>query len=84
MKRNALISPVVKWVGGKRQLLPAINKQLPKKYNYYCEPFLGGGAVLFNIQPKKAIVNDLNSELMNVYEVIKFNVDELILDLITS
>jgi DNA adenine methylase len=81
MKRNALISPVVKWVGGKRQLLPVINNNLPKNYNYYCEPFLGGGAVLFNIQPKKAIVNDLNSELMNVYKVIKTNVDELLLDL---
>lgn len=81
MKRNALISPVVKWVGGKRQLLPVIKKNLPKKYNSYCEPFLGGGAVLFNIQPRKAIVNDLNSELMNVYNVIKNNIDELILDL---
>jgi DNA adenine methylase len=81
MKRNALISPVVKWVGGKRQLLPVIKKNLPKKYNYYCEPFLGGGAVLFNIQPRKAIVNDLNSELMNVYEVIKNNIDDLIEDL---
>jgi DNA adenine methylase len=81
MKRNALISPVVKWVGGKRQLLPVIKKNLPKKYNSYCEPFLGGGAVLFNIQPRKAIINDLNSELMNVYNVIKNNIDELILDL---
>ena len=49
MERNALISPVVKWVQEKRQLLPVINDNLPKKYNYYCEPFLGGGAVLFDI-----------------------------------
>jgi DNA adenine methylase len=80
--KNVLVSPVVKWVGGKRQLITVIHENVPKeKFKYYCEPFLGGGAVLFDLQPKNAIVNDLNSELMNVYEVIKNDVDELILDL---
>lgn len=79
--KNLLASPVVKWVGGKRQLLGIIREYIPNEFNCYCEPFLGGGAVLFDLQPKKAVVNDLNSELMNVYNVIKNDVDELILDL---
>ena len=60
MAKNKLVAPVVKWVGGKRQLLDEITPLLPKRLTSYCEPFLGGGAVLFSIQPSKAIVNDLN------------------------
>ncbi|MDR0769186.1 MAG: DNA adenine methylase [Dysgonamonadaceae bacterium] len=83
MAKNKLISPFVKWVGGKRQLMDAIMEAMPKNIsNYtYVEPFLGGGAVLFHIQPKNAIVNDFNSELINVYNVVKENLDELIADL---
>lgn len=80
MKKNRLVSPVLKWVGGKRQLIPEIEKYIPQYTKYY-EPFVGGGAVLFHLQPKKAVINDLNSELMNLYEVIKSNVEELIEDL---
>ncbi|HEO6894912.1 TPA: Dam family site-specific DNA-(adenine-N6)-methyltransferase, partial [Streptococcus agalactiae] len=80
-KKNILVSPVVKWVGGKRQLLPEIKKYIPSKISTYVEPFLGGGAVLFELQPKKAIVNDFNSELINVYQVIKDNPEELIFSL---
>lgn len=76
-----LATPVVKWVGGKRQLLPEINKRIPKGFKTYYEPFLGGAAVLLNIQPKKAIVNDLNSELINVYKSIKQYPNELIKEL---
>lgn len=79
-KKNILTRPFLKWAGGKRQLLPEIKKNLPKnigKANYY-EPFLGGGALLFELQPKKAIVNDSNSELINCYQVIKDSVEELI------
>ena len=82
-KTNKLVSPFLKWVGGKRQLMSSINEQLPpniKDYKYI-EPFIGGGAVLFNIQPKNAIINDFNEELINVYEVIKNNLEELIKDL---
>ena len=60
MSKNKLVSPVLKWVGGKRQLLPSIKPMLPKRITSYCEPFVGGGAVLFDLQPKKAIVNDIN------------------------
>ena len=80
-KNIKLVTPVLKWVGGKRQLLPEIRKRIPKKYKVYYEPFLGGGAVLFDLQPKKAIVNDLNSELINVYKTIKSFPTELVEEL---
>ena len=76
--KNTLVKPVLKWVGGKRQLLHEIIPLIPKKYSTYVEPFLGGGAVLFELQPKCAIVNDSNEELMNVYEMIKDKPGELI------
>lgn len=79
--KNKLAQPFMKWAGGKRQLLPEIRKYIPKKFNTYYEPFIGAGAVLFDIQPKKAIINDVNIELVNVYNVIKNNVDDLIEDL---
>lgn len=82
-KINKLVTPFLKWVGGKRQLMPTIVTHLPKNINEltYVEPFIGGGAVLFHLQPKNAIINDFNEELINVYEVIKNNLDELIEDL---
>lgn len=81
MAKNKLVAPVVKWVGGKRQILDQITKYVPETFSTYYEPFLGGGAVLFELQPKKAVVNDINNELMNIYEVIRDNVEELIEDL---
>lgn len=71
MTNNPLIKPVLKWVGGKRQLLEKINAQIPSKISTYYEPFVGGAAVLFDLQPKKARVNDSNEELINVYRTIK-------------
>lgn len=79
--KNKLVSPVVKWVGGKRQLLGDIVPLIPKQISIYCEPFLGGGAVFFCRQPKNAIVNDLNSDLMIVYEVIRDDLEALIVSL---
>lgn len=78
MVKNKLVAPVVKWVGGKRQLLDEITLLLPKRITSYCEPFLGGGAVLFSLQPSKAIVNDLNGDLITVYKVIKDDLEALI------
>lgn len=83
MAKNKLIAPFLKWVGGKRQLMSLILEHLPRKYTDYYEPFVGGGAVLFNLQPKKAVINDSNSELINAYNVVKDNVEELIADLKT-
>ena len=71
----------LKWVGGKSQLLPELHKRLPNSFNNYFEPFVGGGALLFSLQPEKAHISDLNLELINCYEVIRDCVDELILDL---
>ena len=79
--KNKLVAPVLKWVGGKRQLLDSIVPLMPKKISSYCEPFFGGGAVLFYMQPKKAHINDINTDLMLVYEVIKNNVNDLIEEL---
>ncbi len=81
MKYNNSVAPILKWVGGKRQILPEIRKYIPEKFSTYYEPFLGGGAVLFDIQPSKAVVNDVNSELINLYQVVKDNVEDLIVDL---
>ena len=78
MSKIDLASPVVKWVGGKRQLLDRLMPLFPESYATYCEPFIGGGAVLFALQPKKAIINDINSELIGVYRAIKDDVDVLI------
>ena len=79
MAKNKLVAPVVKWVGGKRQLLDDITPLLPKRITSYCEPFVGGGAVFLSIQPSKAIVNDLNSDLILVYETIRDDVEACLL-----
>lgn len=81
MPRNKLVAPIVKWVGGKRQLVEEISSLFPRKFNCYCEPFLGGGAVLFSIQPNKAIINDLNGDLISVYECVRDDVESLIKNL---
>jgi len=78
MKRNSLVVPVLKWVGGKRQLLNVIAPLLPGSITAYCEPFVGGGALLFDLQPKNAYINDINEELIRVYKVIKNDVEPLI------
>jgi len=79
-KNNPLTRPFLKWAGGKRQLLPQISELVPKMKTYY-EPFIGAGAVLFHLQPKKAVINDTNVELINCYNIIKNNLDKLIEDL---
>jgi DNA adenine methylase len=80
-KNNKLALPFVKWVGGKRQLLNEIEKHIPEQFSRYYEPFVGGGAVLFHVQPKNAVINDSNEELVNLYNIIKESPEELIEDL---
>ena len=75
---NVLAQPFLKWAGGKRQLLPIIKEFQPTKYTQYYEPFVGAGAVLFFMQPKKSTINDTNSELINCYRVIKDHPEELL------
>ena len=73
--------PIVKWVGGKRQLMLELQKNMPENYNRYFEPFIGGGALFFELQPDNAYISDMNEELINLYQVVRDNVDELIDDL---
>ncbi len=74
--------PFVKWAGGKRQLIPVLNKEFPQKFGTYFEPFLGGGAVLFHLLSQnpnqKCSVSDLNSDLVLTYITIRDRVEELI------
>ena len=73
--------PIVKWVGGKRQLMFELLKNMPKSYNRYFEPFIGGGALFFELQPDNAYISDMNEELINLYQVVRDEVDKLICDL---
>ena len=77
-----LAKPFIKWVGGKSQLLEEIRQKYPSKIEKYCEPFVGGGAVLFDVlsrfQPNKVLINDINRELINTYSQIKNNCESLI------
>ena len=72
------LRPFTKWTGGKRQLLSEIKSLMPESYNRYFEPFVGGGALFFELTPKDAVINDFNSELINCYQQIKDNPSELI------
>ena len=77
------ILPLLKWVGGKRQILGELISLMPSTYNTYCEPFLGGGALFFALHPSKAIVNDINEELINFYEVVRDD-HQALLDIISE
>lgn len=70
--------PLVKWAGGKRQLLDRIDDRLPPQHRRYFEPFLGGGALFFHLQPAEAVLNDSNRALINLYQVTSGQSDELI------
>lgn len=80
--RYVPVAPVLKWVGGKTQLLHEIRRFYPKRVKKYCEPFVGGGSVLLDVlrndSPRKVLANDANPELINVYIQIKKHPEELI------
>lgn len=81
-----MIKPFVKWAGGKSQLLPVIRRKYPvnlgKTITRYCEPFVGGGAVLLDVLSKyqlnEVLINDINADLVNTYTQIKNHLDDLI------
>lgn len=85
-ENNKSLKPFIKWAGGKNQLLTVIREVYPKELNYniskYIEPFVGGGAVLFDIlnhyNLKEIYINDINAELINTYKMIQKNIDSLI------
>lgn len=74
---SATILPFVKWAGGKRQLLKKILSKVPSEFSTYYEPFVGGGAVLFGLQQKNSVINDINSHLMHAYKIIRASPNEL-------
>ena len=78
------MKPVIKWVGGKTQLLKELKEIIIpalKEDSYYYEPFCGGAALALDLEHKNTILNDLNSELINMYKVIRDNSEELIAEL---
>lgn len=74
--RNA--SPFLKWVGGKTQLLPVLLNYIPTQFDTYIEPFVGGGALFFELQPARAVLADSNPELINCYTMVRDRVEDLI------
>lgn len=72
------MSPVLKWAGGKTQLLDPITSRMPQKYNKYYEPFIGGGAVWLAVTPEQAVINDTNEQLINLYRQMKENAQAVI------
>ena len=72
------VTPILKWAGGKTQLLPEITARMPESYNKYIEPFIGGGALFFRLNADKAVIADSNPELVNMYRVIAEHGDQVI------
>lgn len=73
--------PFIKWVGGKTQLLPELLQRVPSQCDRYFEPFLGGGALFFGLQPRNAVLTDINGDLVTLYQVIRDDVEALIADM---
>ena len=78
IEKNVRAKPFVKWVGGKTQLLPELTARIPNSFSRYFEPFVGGGALFFYLQPEQSILIDLNEELTNTYRVVKDKTEALI------
>ena len=77
-KKNRGAKPVLKWAGGKSQMLDLLYPLIPRKYNKYIEPFFGGGALFFAVLPAQAVIADSNPEIINLYQVISVDVESLI------
>lgn len=73
-----MVEPILKWAGGKRQLLSSITAVFPESFNHYHEPFFGGGAVFFSLEPEDGTINDLNQRLMDFYRMVKRWPEDLI------
>ena len=78
LKEKLDVKPILKWAGGKSQLLPQLLPLIPKSYNNYVEPFIGGAALFFAVQPERAIISDSNPELINLYRCVADSVEEVI------
>lgn len=75
---KAEMKPVLKWAGGKSQIIDQLTAKMPKRYNNYFEPFIGGGAVFLAVAPQKAVINDINEQLINLYRQMREHPEEVI------
>ena len=75
---NEMVSPILKWAGGKRQLLDELYSRFPKSHSHFHEPFFGGGALFFDLEPENGTINDTNTRLINFYQQVRDRPDELI------
>ena len=73
--------PILKWAGGKTQMLGDLLPKVPSSYGRYIEPFFGGGAMFFALQPEQAVIADSNPELINLYRQVADHVDDVICQL---
>ena len=76
--RERQAKPILKWAGGKTQLLPILLAKTPQHFDTYIEPFLGGGALFFALRPTNAIISDSNPELINLYHQVAADVEGVI------
>ena len=72
------VKPILKWAGGKSQLLPELLPRIPSGFDRYVEPFFGGGALFFAVQPDRALISDGNPELINLYQCVANDVEAVI------
>jgi DNA adenine methylase len=76
--KDVAIKPFLKWAGGKTQLLSQLHKYVPSDFNKYIEPFIGGGAMFFSLNPQESIISDSNEELVITYNQVKDSVENVI------
>lgn len=76
-----MAKPFLKWAGGKRRVIPELMKYVPETFDTYYEPFLGGGAFYFHLEPARAQINDVNVELIATYWQIRDGLKELLIEL---
>jgi len=79
MIQESTCRPILKWAGGKSQLLGELLPRVPDKYGRYIEPFFGGGALFFALRPEQAVIADSNPELVNLYQTVADDVEGVIL-----
>lgn len=72
------MGPVLKWAGGKKQLLGRLKERMPCSYQRYYEPFIGGAALLLDVQPDSAVMNDVNVQLLNIYRQLAADAEAVI------
>ena len=70
--------PFLKWAGGKGRLIAQYGPHFPQNFGAYYEPFLGGGAIFFHLQPEQAVLSDVNPELVNVYTCVRDQIDDVL------